>query len=116
MKRIGLVTVLLGLCINVFALELDHVQLAQQTQAVSTELRKIIILPNQTLQCAGFLTKASGEVFAGSTFIKYKSMKLAKKAIEKGMQTLLFTDALNCAAKETIYKAQADLLAIDMKL
>ena len=116
MKRIGLVTVLLGLCVNVFAFEVDHAQLSQQTQIVSSNLRKIILLPNQTLQCAGFLTKASGEVFAGSTFIKYKSLKLAKKAIEKGMQTLLFTDALNCAGKETIYKAQADLLTIDMKL
>lgn len=116
MKRIGLVAILVGLCMNVFAFEVDHAQLAQETKNISTELKKLILLPNQTLQCAGLLTKASGEIYIGSTFLKYKSLKLAKKAIEKGMDTLSTTNGLNCVGGPLIEKSQEELAVIDMKL
>lgn len=116
MKRLGLLALLLGLCINSFAFEINHAQLAQETKAMSGELGKLILLPKQTLECAGVLTKASSEVFTTSTLLRFKSLKLAKKGIEASMKTLLMTTGKNCVGQIKIIKAQADLLAIDMKL
>jgi hypothetical protein len=116
MKKLGFITILLGLCFNAFALETDYQKLAAETQAISKEIAKLIITEKQPCLCRAIFTKASAEIFTGANLIKFKSVKYAKKAIETSLISLTKTTGKNCLDMPVVLKAEADLLAIDVQL
>lgn len=116
MKRIGLISLLIAFCVNVFANDIDNKKLACDTAEISKEVGKLVVLPKQTLECAGILTRASAEIFGTSNLIRFKSYKLAKKGLERSIVSLLQTTGKSCVGNDVILRAQAKLVAIGTQL